>query len=57
MKKYQRINNIANPNSDVFMEKVAEALKRNEKDYFQSEIHYSYANDTFTALILGYIGD
>jgi hypothetical protein len=55
MKSYQRINSIANPNSDVFMEEMAEALRRNEKDYFQSEVHYSYANGTFTVLILGYI--
>ena len=56
MKIYQRIANIANPNNNVFMEEMAKALKQNEKDNYQSEIHYSYADGTFTVLILGYTG-
>ena len=56
MKVYQRIASIANPDHNVFMEETAKALKQNEKDNFQSEVHYSYANDTFTVLILGYTG-
>ena len=56
MKLYQRINSIANPNNNVFMEEMAKALKQNEKDNYQSEIHYSYADGTFTVLILGYTG-
>lgn len=56
MKVYQRIASIANPNNNVFMEEMSKALKQNEKDNFQSEIHYSYANGTFTVLILGYTG-
>ena len=56
MKTYRRINNIANPNSNIFMEEIAKALEQNEKNNYQSEIHYSYADGTFTALILGYTG-
>ena len=56
MKVYQRIASIANPNNDVFMAEMSKALKQNEKDNFQSEVHYSYANGTFTVLILGYTG-
>lgn len=56
MKCYQRINSIANPNNNIFMEETAKALEQNHKDNLQSEVHYSYANGTFTVLILGYIG-
>ena len=57
MKKYQNISVIANFDDTEFMRSVNKFLMENEKKNFKSEIHYSYANDTFTALILGYIGD
>lgn len=56
MKTYRRINSIANPNNNVFMEQIGKALEQNEKDNLQSEVHYSYSNGTFTVLILGYTG-
>ena len=57
MKKYQNISTIANSNDTEFMRSIDKILMENEKKNFKSEIHYSYANGTFTALILGYIGD
>jgi hypothetical protein len=56
MKTYQRIANITNSNHNVFLEEMSKALRQNEKDNFQSEVHYSYSNGTFTVLILGYTG-
>lgn len=54
MKKYQNIYTIANSDNNEFMRSVDKVLMENKKKNFQSEIHYSYANSTFTALILGY---
>ena len=56
MKKYMSVQMITNNDNKRFMELVFEALKGNEKENYQSEIHYSVNNNLFTALIFGYTG-
>lgn len=56
MKTYMNISTIANSDDNDFMCSVDKILMENEKKNFKSEIHYSYANGVFTALIIGYMG-